>query len=140
MSTIFFYGLFMDRSLLTEKGLHPEIIGPAVLPDYRIYIGERATLLPSAGSRAYGLVMELADQGVRALYSDPSVRDYVPERVQVELLDANRVVEAYCYNLPLDMGRAGANPAYAAALSRLVETLQFDKTYVREIAAFGGKP
>ena len=36
MSKIFFYGLFMDRSLLTEKGLHPEIIGPAVLPDYRM--------------------------------------------------------------------------------------------------------
>ncbi len=51
MTKIFFYGLFMDRSLLTEKGLHPEIIGPAVLPDYRIHIGERATLLRSASSR-----------------------------------------------------------------------------------------
>jgi len=47
MSKIFFYGLFMDRSFLTEKGLHPEMIGPAVLPDYRIHIGEQATLLRS---------------------------------------------------------------------------------------------
>ena len=31
MSKIFFYGLYMDRSLLTEKGLHPKMIGPAVL-------------------------------------------------------------------------------------------------------------
>lgn len=37
MIKIFFYGLFMDRFLLTEKGLRPEIIGPAVLPDYRIH-------------------------------------------------------------------------------------------------------
>ena len=60
----------MDRTLLTEKGLHPEIIGPAVLPEYRIHIGERATLLRSASSRAYGIVMELADQEVSALYVD----------------------------------------------------------------------
>jgi hypothetical protein len=53
VSKIFFYGLFMDRTLLVEKGFHPETIGLAVLSDYRIHIGERATLLPSASSRAY---------------------------------------------------------------------------------------
>ena len=137
MSKIFFYGLFMDRSLLTEKGLHPEIIGPAVLPDYRIHIGERATLLRSASSRAYGIVMELADQEARALYSEPSVREYTREPVQVELLDTSEAVEAYCYNLPRELGLAGANPAYATELSQLVEALQFDSAYVEEIAAFG---
>ena len=133
MSKIFFYGLFMDRSLLTEKGLHPEIIGPAVLPDYRIHIGERATLLRSASSRAYGIVMELADQEARALYSEPSVREYIRERVQVELLDTSEAVEAYCYNLPRELGLAGANPAYATELSQLVEALQFDSAYVKSL-------
>ena len=38
---IFFYGLFMDRALLVEKGLHPEMVGPAVLPGSRIHIGAR---------------------------------------------------------------------------------------------------
>ena len=42
MSKIFFYGLFMDRALLTGKGFNPEILGAAVLPGYRIHIGERA--------------------------------------------------------------------------------------------------
>ena len=140
MSKIFFYGLFMDRSLLTKKGLHPETVGPAVLSDYRIHIGERATLLPSASSRAYGIVMELSDQEARALYSEPSVREYKRERIQVELLDSNEVVEAYCYNLPRELGLAGANPAYANELSRLVEALQFDSAYAREIAAFGELP
>lgn len=137
MSTIFFYGLFMNRSLLTEKGLHPEIIGPAVLPDHRIHIGDRATLLPSPSGRAYGIVMELADLDARALYSEPSVREYIRERVSVELLDTGEAVEAYCYNLPRELGLAGANPAYAAKLSRLAEALQFDPAYVEEIAAFG---
>ncbi len=137
MSKIFFYGLFMDRSFLTGKGICPEMIGPAVLHDYRIHIGERATLLPSASSHAYGIVMELSDEEARALYSEPSVREYIPDRVQVELLDTNEVVETYCYNLPPELGLAGTNPAYATKLSRLVEELQFDAAYVKEIAAFG---
>jgi hypothetical protein len=137
MSRIFFYGLFMDRSLLAAKGLHPEIVGPAVLHDYRIHIGERATLLRSASSRAYGIVMELDDLEARALYSEPSVREYIPEPVRAELLDTGEAVEVYCYNLPRELGLAGANPAYAAQLSKLAEALQFDAAYVEEIAAFG---
>jgi Gamma-glutamyl cyclotransferase, AIG2-like len=135
MSKIFFYGLFMDRTLLTEKGFHPEMIGPAVLPDYRIHIGERATLLRSAASRAYGIVMELSDQEARALYSEPSVREYMRERVQVELLDTGEAVEADCYNLPPELGLAGTNPAYATKLSQLAEALQFDSAYVEEITS-----
>jgi len=137
MSKIFFYGLFMDQSLLVEKGLHPEIVGPAVLPDYRIHIGERATLLRSASSRAYGMVMELDDREALVLYSEPSVREYIRERVQVELLDTRETVEAHCYNLPHEVGQVGANPAYAIELSQLVEELQFEAEYVDEIAAFG---
>jgi len=134
---IFFYGLFMDRSLLAEKGLHPELIGPAALPNYRIHIGERATLLSSASSCAYGIVMELSDPEARELYSESSVREYVPERVEVELLESGEIVEAACYNLPRDLGLRGANPAYAAALARLAAALHFARDYVEEIAAFG---
>jgi Gamma-glutamyl cyclotransferase, AIG2-like len=137
MSMIFFYGLFMDRSLLTGKGFHPETIGRAVLRGYRMHIGARATLLRSASSRACGVVMELTDEEARALYSEPSVREYVRERVQVELLDTSETIEAYCYNLPRESGLAGANPAYAAELSQLVGALQFDSAYIEEVAAFG---
>ena len=137
MSKIFFYGLFMDRTLLAEKGFHPEVVGPAVLPDYRIHIGERATLLPSAGRRAYGIVMELSDQEAHALYAEPSVRAYERERVEVALLASDQVVEAHCYNLPPELGLSGTNPEYAKQLSRLVEAVGLDSAYAREIAAFG---
>ena len=52
-------------------------------------------------------------------------------------MEASGAVEAYCYNLPRELGLAGANPAYATELSQLVEALQFDSAYVEEIAAFG---
>lgn len=134
---IFFYGLFMDRTLLTEKGLHPVPVGPAVLPGYRIQIGERATLVPSPSSRVYGVVMELSDQEAHALYAEPSVRSYEPERVRVVLSGSDEVVEAYCYKLPPEADLTGTNPAYAKALSRLVEDLGLDAVYAREVAAFG---
>lgn len=137
MPKIFFYGLFMDRALLAEKGLHPETIGPAVLPDYRIHIGERATLVRSAACRAYGVVMELPEHEALALYSEPSVREYRPERVRVTLLGSGQVVQACCYNLPRGSGLTGTNPDYARELSRLVEALELDSAYAREIAAFG---
>lgn len=136
MTPIFFYGLFMDRSLLTDQGLHPEVIGPAVLPDFRIHIGARATLVQSADSESYGVVMALTDDEASALYAEPSVREYVPESVRVELLDSGEVVEVNCYNLPTDVGLAGTNPAYARKLSQLVADVGFDPAYVDEIAAF----
>ena len=140
MSMIFFYGLFMDRSLLAKKGLHPETLGPAVLPGYRIHIGERATLLPAPARRTYGIVMELSDQEASELYAEPSVREYRRERVKVELLDSHEVVEADCYNLPPELALAGTNPEYAKELSRLVEALGLESAYAREIAAFGEVP
>ncbi|MEQ8330384.1 MAG: gamma-glutamylcyclotransferase family protein [Longimicrobiales bacterium] len=139
MTTVFFYGLFMDRALLEQKGLHPQLIGPAEVRDYRIHIGERATLLPSPSGRAYGILMNLPDAEARALYAEPSVREYVAERVEAELFDTSELVAADCYNLPPAIGLAGTNPAYAAELSRLVRRLGFDSAYVAQIAAFGSE-
>ncbi|MDX1479002.1 MAG: gamma-glutamylcyclotransferase family protein [Saprospiraceae bacterium] len=136
MRNIFFYGLFMDQALLTAQGLHPTVIGKAVLPDYRIHIGARATLLRSAGRHACGIVMALTDQDARTLYSETSVRAYVPERVAVELMDTGEVIGADCYNLPDDADLTGTNPAYALQLLELAETLQFDTAYVQEIATY----
>ena len=136
MSTVFFYGLFMDETLLAQKGLHPTVHGKAVLPEFRIHIGNRATLVPSAASRAYGVVMQLADDEVRSLYSDPSVSEYEPVAVRVQYLDTDEAVEADCYNLPPRTAHAGANPAYAVQLSELVQALVFDSGYADEIAEF----
>ena len=107
MTSIFFYGLFMDHSLLVQQGLRPDLVGPARLPGYRIHIGDRATLVPAESSRSYGMVMALSDEDARALYDEPSVREYRPEKVRVELLETGEVMEADCYNLPLSTGLRG---------------------------------
>ena len=137
---VFFYGLFMDPALLADQDLHAVVIGPAVLHGYRIHIGARATLLPSPSSRVLGVVMELSEPDVRALYSEPTVRAYRREPVCVTLLASGRVLEAQCYNLPPDSDLAGTNPDYAEKLARLAEALGLEAGYVREIAAFGLRP
>jgi len=139
MSAIFFYGLFMDAALLQEKGLHPIRVGPAVLSDYQIRIGSRATLVPSAGSAAFGVVMELSAEEAERLYSEPSVGDYRPETVSAQLMNGAEIVEAICYNLLPDAADAGTNAAYAKRLSKLVLKLGFGSAYADEIALFAAR-
>ena len=80
---VFFYGLFMDQSLLASKGVHPTELAIGYLDGYGLCIGDRATLLPEAHSRAYGVLMKIAAEDAAALYSERSVADYVAEPVVV---------------------------------------------------------
>ncbi len=136
MKNVFFYGLFMDDALLVERGLKPRVIGPAVLWNYRIHIAARATLLPAGSQRALGVVMQLTEEELSELYAEPSVRDYAPTSVEVELLGQGETITAECYNLPTESALTGTNPSYAARLSQLVERLDLDPEYVGEIRGF----
>ncbi len=133
MQTIFFYGLFMDVALLTAKDLQPRVVGPAILRDFRIHIGRRATLVPCQGAVAYGMVMTLSPTAATALYAEPSVRDYQAEPVVVHRIDSGETLEALCYNLPRQTDLSGANRAYADRLSELVLHLGFPPAYAEEI-------
>lgn len=128
---IFLYGLFMDESLLASKDVHPTESAIGYVDGFRLHIGQRATLLPEPHSRAYGVLMQVSPDDVAALYSEPSVADYVPESVTVELEDGSRV-EATCYNLPGDK-LAGANKAYAESLLELATRLGFPDSYLGQI-------
>ena len=128
---VFFYGLFMDENLLASKGIKTSNAQAGFVDDYRLRIGERATLLPEPAGRAYGVVMEIAQSEVAELYAEDSVADYLPEPVKVELLDGSKVA-ATCYNLSGDKIK-GTNNDYAASLLRLAERLGFPGSYLAEI-------
>lgn len=57
---IFFYGLFMDESLLARKGIVPAEANPGFVEGFGLHIGERATLVRRPDSRAYGVMMDIA--------------------------------------------------------------------------------
>ena len=132
---VFFYGLFMDESLLAEKGIAARNGVVGYVDGLRLRIGERATLERYAGARAYGVMMEVSDNEVRELYAESSVADYVPESVTVELMDGNSA-EASCYNLPRNKV-TGTNKGYAKALLEVANQLGLPESYLGEIRQAG---
>jgi len=131
MVRIFFYGLFMDESLLASKGISPSKSTVGYVSNFRLRIGRRATLVPNEGFRAYGVVMALRADDVKALYSSESVADYVAEPVSVSLTDGT-VEPAVCYNLPEHL-IDGANADYARSLLILAKSLGFPDDYLQQI-------
>ena len=128
---VFFYGLFMDESLLASKGVRLTSSTIGYVDGYGLRIGERATLVPEANGRAYGVLMEIASDDAAALYSEQSVADYVAEPVVVTL-PRDTQVPAVCYNLPAAK-LVGTNPEYAAALLKLATRLGLPDSYLRHI-------
>jgi len=128
---VFFYGLFMDESLLASKGLRTSRATVGYVDGYRLRIGQRATLAPDPTKRAYGVLMTLRAAEVRALYSEASVADYVAESVSVNLPEGT-IASAVCYNLPPDKVE-GANPRYASSLLTLAAKLGLPDDYLRQI-------
>ena len=128
---VFFYGLFMDESLLAAKGIEPSEVNPGFVDGYELRIGERATLVRRPDSRAYGAIMDVAPGEVTELYAEASVADYLPGPVLVELMDGTKV-EATCYNLPGDKV-TGANKEYAELLLDVATRLDFPESYLDQI-------
>ncbi|MGD8329212.1 MAG: gamma-glutamylcyclotransferase [Acidobacteriota bacterium] len=132
--TLFFYGLFMDGSLLEGKGVHVSGSKVAVLEGYKLRIGRRATLVRDMTARSFGVVGRVARQDVERLYAEESVADYVAEPVSVTLPDGTAEA-AVCYNLPAEK-LEGTNPEYAQALLQLAGKLDFPDEYLEEIERF----
>ncbi len=132
---VFFYGLFMDEDLLAKKGISPSNAEVGYVDGFALRIGERATLIRSAGTRSYGVMMNITSDQANKLYAESSVTDYVPESVTVELLNGSKV-EASCYNLPVDKV-TGTNKVYAQALLEVANRLGFPETYLVEIRQAG---
>jgi len=130
----FFYGLFMDETLLARRGIKPASSVPGCVNGYVLRIGERATLAKDREACAYGVLMELGASDVKDLYSEESVADYLPESLEIELSDGS-TVEATCYNLPEDKVQ-GTNRAYAAALLELATNIRLPDTYLLHIRRF----
>ena len=128
---VFFYGLFMDKSLLASRGISPSRATVGYVDGYGLRIGRRATLVPDETNRAYGVLMTIRAEDVRALYSEESVADYVSESVSVTLPDGT-LEPAVCYNLPASK-LEGTNSQYANSLLILAGKLGLPSAYLQQI-------
>ncbi len=128
---IFFYGLFMDNKILEKNGVRIGYQRKGQLKDYKLFIGERASLIPSKGDIAYGILMNVNEKDLERLYSAASLSDYIPEEVNV-IVEANERVRAFSYNLPKNKLK-GTNSNYARALHKLASKIGFPVDYLRQI-------
>ena len=129
---VFFYGLFMDDALLREKGVNPVGRRLAFVENFSLVIGKRATLIPSAGQTAHGVLFSLTHGEVDALYSEDSVSAYRPEAVLARTADEG-VVAALCFNLPESPSRDERNPEYVSNLKELAARIGLPPSYVSTI-------
>jgi len=132
---VFFYGLFMDSSVLASKGVIPSRATLGYVDGYGLRIGKRATLIRDDGNRAHGVVATLRAEDLQSLYADESVADYVPEAVTVAL-PGGAAVTALCYNLPISKLQ-GVNPEYAKSLWTLAAKLGLPEDYLEHIRVQG---
>lgn len=133
---VFFYGLFMDVSLLSSMGVRTYGSAVGYVDGYALRMGARATLVPAPGARAYGVLIKVASDDLAALYADASVRDYQPTPVTA-ILTGGMAVKADCYVLPTH-DESRRNPEYGAALLELATDLGFPEDYLAEISRTAG--
>ncbi len=130
---VFFYGLFMDLEILRDSGVAPINPRRAYVDDFALRIGQRATLLPSAGARAYGMLFALTHPELDQLYAAAGLEQYRPEAVLAQPLEGTPA-PALCYNLREAPRPDERNPEYAARLQRALSKLDFPQEYVASIS------
>ena len=130
---VFFYGLFMDPAVLAEHQIHPAESRKACAEGCALRIGERATLAPADGARAYGMVHALTSAELDRLYAQPGLEAYRRESIVVHYPDGSSA-SAVCYNLPSAPSEGEANAAYAARLREVLTRLGFPLEYIRTVS------
>jgi len=129
----FFYGLFMDVDVLRESKVTPSNPRRAYVADFALRIGQRATLLPAAGARAYGMLIALTHRELERLYTAPGLEQYRPEAVLAQTLGGT-LVPALCYNLREAPAAHERNPDYATRLQGVLHKLNFPPEYIAAVS------
>ncbi|HSD73951.1 MAG TPA: gamma-glutamylcyclotransferase family protein [Steroidobacteraceae bacterium] len=128
---VFFYGLFMDADVLRESQVDAVDARRAFAEGYALRIGRRATLIPFAGKRAYGMVFALTESELERLYTAPGLEQYRPEPLLVQTEDG-KTLPVLCYVCPRPQP-GEANADYAARLRAVLEKLKFPREYVSSV-------
>lgn len=128
----FFYGLFMDENVLRKAGTHPINVRHAYVDDFALRIGNRATLIPSPGDRAYGMLIALSHPDLDILYNAPGLEVYRLEALIAQPFEG-KAVPALCYNLVKEPEPHERNPEYAEKLKKVLRELGFPEEYVNGV-------
>ena len=119
--------------ILREAGVAPSNPWRAYVGKFALRIGRRATLVPSAGARAYGMLFALTHSELDRLYAAPGLEQYRPEAVLARPLEGTPT-PALCYNLREAPQPHERNPEYVARLRLALSRLAFPEEYVASLS------
>ena len=128
----FFYGLYMDETVLAGAGVTPRAPRRASAHGYALRIGKRATLVAAPGSIAWGMVYALTPHDLAKLYGAPGLEVYRPEQIEVAL-ENRAIIPVRVYNLAQPPAADERNPDYAEKLKAAMTRLGFPADYVARI-------
>ena len=129
----FFYGLYMDETVLAGAGVVPRSPRKASANGYALKIGKRATLVQAPGSVAWGMVYALTPDDLAKLYGAPGLEVYQPQQIEVAL-ENRAIISARVYNLAQLPAADERNPDYVEKLKAAMIRLGFPADYVARIA------
>lgn len=146
----FFYGSFMDRSVLKQLGVAVEASEPAMLPGFQIELRPRVNLHRSDRHIVHGAVMSLTHDELTRLYGlghkdlqalgvtvpagDPTDL-YQPEAVVVAL--ANGAWRAATCYIADQQTPADPSDAYVQSVVAAARTLRLPDWYIEHLQSFG---
>lgn len=138
---VFFFGAYINFSVLREVDLIPEEYRVATLNGFELKIAPTATLIRKPGSVVWGIIATATHEELRRLYVDHAKiflgGDYFPRAVTVT--DSNdNIIPALCYICD-DMQPKTAEADYIEKIVRPAEEYGFPKDYVNMIRGFGPK-
>ena len=122
LHNVFFYGLYMDPEILISKGVEPRNPQVGFAEGYKLRIGNMATLLRDADSKAYGVVYSLTHDEVDLLYTKSGLDMYVSEALLV-ILDSGESIPTLCCNLRIPPEESESNDEYKAKLLQCMKRL-----------------
>ena len=130
---VFFYGLYMDESVLRAAGVTPRSPRKARADGFALRIGKRATLVRARDGAAWGVVYALTPEELARRYGAPGLEAYRPEDVEV-VLENRAIIRARVYNLAEPPVPEERNPEYAEKLKAVLTRLEFPAEYIAGIA------
>ena len=133
----FFYGSYINLSVLREVDLVPRRVEVAWLPGFDLEIRPLANLVPSTGRCAYGILATATHPELSRLYDH--ARDvlggvYRPRAVLAHTL-SGQLEPALCYIAP-ELSGAPASSEYVARIAEPAREFGFPGWYVERIESF----